>query len=203
MRKQLQRYLAVLGVLLFSAAVGCEGANEATVKGLVTIDAEPLTHGTVAFYAGSKNTGQAATGAIQPDGTFRVQTGQSGKLAPGEYAVTVTASTPSIPNPDGGPPTPGELITPANYASVATSGLRYSIRSGENTIDVVLVTEATEAGEADSPAGDAEGSASKEEEGSAEKSAAESVDKGSAEEAVSSSSTKEAVQEDLEEAAAK
>ncbi len=171
--KQLSaKCLSILGVAILATAVGCEPTNDATMKGVVTLDGKPLTHGTVAFFAGGKNAAQAATGAIQSDGTFSVQVGQSGKLVTGEYVATVTASTPSIPNPDGGPPAPGDLITPTRYAAIATSGLRYNIRAGENVIDVVLVTASPEATTDVSPEGE-DGSAPKADEGSAEKPVAE------------------------------
>ena len=70
-----------------------------------------------------------------------MQIGQSGKLVSGEYAARVTASEPSIPDPEGGPPTPGALITPVRYADIRTSGLRYNIRSGENVLDIALVSD--------------------------------------------------------------
>ena len=143
-------------LLLVFLAIGCGDNREAKVVGRVTIDGEPLTHGTVAFLAGSKTNAPAATGAIQSDGSYCVQTGQSGKLISGEYAARVTASEPSIPDPEGGPPTPGALITPVRYADIRTSGLRYNIRSGENVIDIALVSDGPEADgpEADGPEAD-------------------------------------------------
>ncbi len=125
--------------------VGCDGASEeAAVSGIVTLDGDPLDCGTVVFVAGSQSNVKAATGSIQSDGSYQVQIGQSGKLWVGEYEVKISAREPSTPHPEGGPPIPGVLLTPEHYAKTATSGLRYNIRAGENTIDIALVSDPVE-----------------------------------------------------------
>ena len=130
--------------------LGCENAQEATVAGLVTLDGEPLVRGSVRFIAGSKNESKAGEGGIQPDGTYKVQIGQSGKLYIGEYQVEVASRGPATPHPEGGPPTPGNLITPEHYRDIDTSGLCYNIRPGENTIDIALVSDPVETSVEDS-----------------------------------------------------
>ena len=136
-------FLAFTAVLL-----GCNPSQKAIVTGKVTLNGEPLDHGAVTFVAGSKTKANTAAGNIMSDGTYLVQIGQSGKIISGEYQVSVLARGPSTPHPLGGPPMPGELTTPARYADVATSGLRFRIRPGENTIDIALVSDTPETDEA-------------------------------------------------------
>ena len=141
------------------------------MTGIVTLDGNLLESGSVRFLAGSNNNSKAAEGSIQSDGTYAVQIGQSGKLYVGEYKVEVASRGPIVPHPEGGPPMPGELITPEHYRDLATSGLCYNIRTGENTIDIALIsdpveTPAEEALDSEVPSGD----------GSAEKSTGSSTE---------------------------
>ena len=138
------RYEAVV-LLLVVFLAGCADSQKATVTGKVTLDGKVLDHGSVVFWSGDQEQIKSAAGDITENGTYTVQIGQSGKMYSGEYQVEVSARGPSSPNPYGGPPTPGELITPEHYADTETSGLRYNIRPGNNTIDIVLVTDSQDA----------------------------------------------------------
>lgn len=135
----------LLVALLVIVHSGCGGNGEsAIVTGVVTLDGAPLERGIVTFAGATDSLGAPASGQIQGDGSYQVQIGQSGKVIAGEYVVTVAARAPSIESPNGGPPTPGPLLTPEKYTDANRSGLRYHIRPGRNVIDIALTEEDNE-----------------------------------------------------------
>ncbi|MCC6123336.1 MAG: hypothetical protein IT426_00065 [Pirellulales bacterium] len=117
--------------LLFLALFpGC-GAHESSVTGKVTLDGIPLNSGTAVFYP--RKGGAAAYGSIQPDGSYKIETGASKGLAAGEYAVTVVAATPPEPGFEF-----GKLLTPVRYGKVESSDLKFTIQPGSNIVDLPL-----------------------------------------------------------------
>ena len=134
----------VSAIVTMPAFVGCNNAQDSIVSGRVTMDGKPLDHGRVLFSNAGGAASTPASGSIQSDGSYQVQIGLSGEMVAGEYAVSISSRAPSIPSPEGGPPTPGELLTPAKYASSSTSGLRYQVREGANVIDIALASEPQE-----------------------------------------------------------
>ena len=64
-----------LSALLIGSSPGCGGKSQfpetLPVSGKVTYKGQPVTKGTVTFQS---DTGQPATGEIQPDGTYRLST---------------------------------------------------------------------------------------------------------------------------------
>lgn len=146
-----RRLAAATLVLPLVVLAGCadEGVGNASVTGVVTLDGKPLEQGIVTFAAADDEAGVPASGQIQADGSYHVQIGRSGTVASGEYAVAVSARARSVENPNGGPPTPGPLITPERYAAAKDSGLRYRVRSGDNVIDIALSTVSSDANEGD------------------------------------------------------
>ncbi|HMO84162.1 MAG TPA: carboxypeptidase-like regulatory domain-containing protein [Lacipirellulaceae bacterium] len=128
----LWRSLPAIGVLL----VGCGGGQEAEVRGVVTLDGAPLSGGSVTFVPVERGAGASAN--INAEGSYAALTGSSQGLQPGEYVVTVRASAPPSPDPKGGPPIPGKLLTPKKYGSTQTSDLRATISAGRNTLNLEL-----------------------------------------------------------------
>ncbi|MEM9186684.1 MAG: hypothetical protein AAGB00_09340 [Planctomycetota bacterium] len=128
--------LALGGVLL--ASVGCGGPFDATATGVVTLDGEPITRGTVSFQPQFE--GSLAVARIDDSGGYRARTGREYGLAAGEYVVTVVAREPpaSATGRDGGPPPAGRMITPDWYRSGQTSGLSFTVERGSNTINLEL-----------------------------------------------------------------
>jgi hypothetical protein len=110
--------------------------NEATIHGTVTLDGKLLDRGSVTFVPAAGGPGASAT--IRTDGTFSAQTGRTDGLKPGDYAISVRASAEAIPNPNGGPPKPGKLLTPPKYGSAQTSGFRITVNPGANTVNLDL-----------------------------------------------------------------
>jgi hypothetical protein len=80
-------------------------------------------------------------GQIQSDGTFTVSTGTDVGLDAGEYRLTVVATGP-IPEPTADNPEPlPELLIPARYGSLETSGLTRTITKGANQFEIQLERE--------------------------------------------------------------
>ncbi len=118
------------------AVAGCGRGHGASVSGEVTLDGKPLDTGTVAFHP--LGDGPTAYGGIHPNGTYQLKTGAGTGVPPGEYRVTVVATTAP---PTDGPSVPGQMITPARYGDPAQSGLHRTVERGSNRIDLNLTTE--------------------------------------------------------------
>lgn len=106
------------------------------VHGKVTLDGQPLTAGTVEFLVQAGQKGTGATGFIQKDGTFQMKTfsntGMDGAV-PGEYVVIVRMPEgPEYPNPKE-----YKSLTkiPPKYAEGETSGLKVTIKEGDNELE--------------------------------------------------------------------
>jgi hypothetical protein len=104
------------------------------------MNGQVVPNGTVAFspVAG----GPAAYGRIEESGEYTIRTGREEGLPAGDYQVTVTANEPAktLQNEKGGPPPPGKAITPAWYRTRDTSGLKFTVEPGSNTIDLPLTS---------------------------------------------------------------
>ncbi len=132
--------LVAYGCLLIMPLAGCGSDAESTVYGTVTLDGESLDHGSVTFVPETR-AGRAAAGSIDSDGSYKVQTGQTGGLPAGEYVVKVSSRAPSVPHPQGGPPSPGKLLTPKKYLNSNRSGLTFQVEAGSNEIDLELTSQ--------------------------------------------------------------
>lgn len=124
---------AFIGAIALLAS-GC-GGKPSEVSGTVTLDGVPLKRGTVGF--APVGGGMRASGPIESDGSYSLSTNRDAGLEPGEYTVSVVSREPGPPATSG-PPMPGPYITPQHYASDATSGLKFTVERGSNTIDLEL-----------------------------------------------------------------
>ena len=122
--------LAIAGI----AVIGCS-SQEAQVSGTVTIDDQPLSAGTVAFYP--QGPGAIAFGQIDSNGRYQLNTGSETGLTPGSYAVTVEATELVPPTPTNPEPIP-KLLTPERYRDKASSGLLVEVKTGNNDIPLQL-----------------------------------------------------------------
>lgn len=112
---------------------GCGGKLESSVSGVVTIDGELLHTGRVVFHAVAG--GAMAYGTIDAAGQYRITTGREKGLTAGDYVVTVVATeTPSGPIGESY----GKLISPIQYATKKESGLKFTVQSGANRVDLPL-----------------------------------------------------------------
>jgi hypothetical protein len=119
---------------------GCGGG--AKVSGTVTLDGQVLKAGTVTFHP--TGSGPTGIGTISPDGRYEIAVGTDKSLPPGDYVVTVEATEAAIASaeqPVGTPPrppAPPKRFTPAKYADRGTSDLKFTVKPGENKIDLAL-----------------------------------------------------------------
>ncbi|HMP05657.1 MAG TPA: carboxypeptidase-like regulatory domain-containing protein [Lacipirellulaceae bacterium] len=126
-----------VAVAALSASLGCGGAFDASVSGVVSLDGAPVPRGTVSF--APIDSGPTAYGLIGSDGRYVLHTGREEGLPPGEYRVSVVATEVSPPRgPQGGPPPLGKMLTPLWYRDIATSGLSFTVNRGKNQIDIQL-----------------------------------------------------------------
>jgi hypothetical protein len=117
---------------------GCGGPYDSKVSGKLTLDGSVVPAGTVAFLPLAS--GPPAYGRVDASGNYVIQTGRELGLPSGDYQIAVTATAPSqtTKTADGGPPRPGKPLTPAWYGNKDTSGLKYTVKKGSNTIDLEL-----------------------------------------------------------------
>lgn len=138
--------------VLVTAAVGCAPEpNTATVRGSVTYKGKPLTSGLVLFYTeanANANETPVASAVIQGDGAYVTDLVPKGKV----IAAIDPAPLASIahlfaggPKPKDGPEPLGASAPPKSgvrladkYKRPETSGLKYTIDSRKQTIDIVL-----------------------------------------------------------------
>jgi len=128
--------------LALAYLVGC-GGKPARVSGIVTVDGKPLEQGTVAFSPASG--GMRATGIIQGDGSYEIRTNRESGLDIGEYAVAVSSRELLFHGGPDQPPMPGKYLAPKRYGKTQTSGLRFSVKKGSNSINIELSSEGGEA----------------------------------------------------------
>lgn len=122
---------AILVVVAGSTMVGCsDGRPERVpVSGVVRIDGQPLTSGSVVF---NPEKGRRAVGELDGDGRFKLGTFDTGDgCIPGKFAVTVH-STEDLP---------GNKVrynTPKKYENPATSGLSQTIDGATSDLAIEL-----------------------------------------------------------------
>ena len=127
--------LSVLMIILGVTLAGC-GGDLVSVKGVVTVDGQPLETGNVSFHP--VDGGPVGHGAIQTNGSFRIRTGTENGLAPGKYRATVVATSEAPePTPQNPEPLP-RLLVPARYGKPETSGLEYTVTSSGGRFELEL-----------------------------------------------------------------
>lgn len=109
---------------------GCGSTYDSTISGKVVMNGSPLPKGTVSFHPVAG--GPVATGAIQSDGTFTIQTATKEGLQPGEYKVTVVATDPPPPGDDENP---GTLLTAPEFGRIDSTPLSFTVEAGANDFE--------------------------------------------------------------------
>jgi len=126
--------------ILLAAAAGCSRSDNPQtypVTGKVTYRGQPVTSGMVMLTP--EESGHAATGSLEKDGSFKLTTFQKDDGAvPGKYLVAVQAF------PAEGAGLPGAEFAgkappiPQKYFSPGSSGLTVEIKAGENQLELSL-----------------------------------------------------------------
>ncbi len=127
--------MAVLAALT-ATATGCgkRARDLSPVTGKVTYRGQPLRFGAVSLHPES---GQHATAAIQPDGSFELSTPKEGAGVPvGKCQVRIVCY--ENQNPELPPRQPntrftlGKSLIPKKYTSCQTSGITVEVRPDKN-----------------------------------------------------------------------
>ena len=127
---------AIASLLLSCIAIGCGRSLPSTVDGAVTFNGKAVPRGTIAFSPRDEQ-GTAAYAAIQSDGNYRLRTGQTRGLAPGDYIITIQATELQTREESLTLKMPKSII-PTRYADRRTSGLSAAVAAGANRIDLNL-----------------------------------------------------------------
>lgn len=127
------------------------------MKGKVTFKGKPLVAGTIAIVGNENRIGH---GYINKDGTYEIKDAPVGEVtitvqspSPGRGGMPPPQPPPGVKNP-GIPSMPKEFVpggaeektalprdyepAPAKYGKVETSDLKYTVKSGVQTIDIDL-----------------------------------------------------------------
>jgi hypothetical protein len=124
--------------LLLTLFMGCNSSSqESQVVGSVKLDGDPIGPGTVVF-APVEGGRKPATGSIDADGNYSLNTSREAGLAAGKYAVAVSIREMPQNVKRGDRPPLGKLLIPEKYEQSSTSGLEYQVEPGTNTIDIEL-----------------------------------------------------------------
>ncbi len=142
MNLQKNRWMGSLFLAFACVALGgCGGVYDSTVKGVVTLDGNPVVAGAVAFIPSGG--GSLAYARTDQSGRYKVFTGNEVGMPSGQYGVTVVAreAPKETHSKLGGPPPPGKRITPPWYGSSKSSPLNYNVEPGSNVISLELTSE--------------------------------------------------------------
>jgi hypothetical protein len=127
------------GAAVIIMLAGCNrSSQESQVYGSVTLDGSQIGPGMVVF--APVDGGKPATGSIESNGSFTLNTSREPGLAAGKYkvAVSIRELPENVKRSDQIPP--GKLLIPENYEQSTTSGLEYEVEPGQNSIDIDLTT---------------------------------------------------------------
>jgi hypothetical protein len=112
---------------------------ESQVSGKVSLDGQGIGPGSIVFVPESGAQSNPAVGAIQINGNYFLKTSRDIGLSPGNYKVSVTVlDQPTNIKPGERSMIEAKLKTPEKYVSADTSGLKYEVKSGSNTVNIEL-----------------------------------------------------------------
>ncbi len=143
-RRVTHQALCTLLFLVVLLGSGCGSPLSSTVTGKITLDGNPLPvgdriAGTVTFYP--VTSGPNAYADLKSDGSYRLQTGGTSGLIPGEYQVGVRVVEVEPPPPGGYKDAPGQrLLHLARYEDPDLSGLRCTVAKGDQEFNVSLTS---------------------------------------------------------------
>lgn len=150
--------VATLVSVLLVFIAGCLGGESGPplpetvpVKGVISMDGEPLTNAQILFHPVGTTTGPGSHGGSDENGNFELKTGSGTSVvegaAPGEYKVTVSRMV----GPDGNPITRdpekppamqmGRESLPIQYTGVDRTPLKVTIPEGGGEVKLEVKTE--------------------------------------------------------------
>ncbi len=134
-----RKSLWLLGTLLLGGAFGCGSGVSSRVpvapaKGQITYDGKPIANALVIFHPLNPDKDAPKPRAkVESDGSFVVETYDSKDGAPvGDYAVTIEWW---LTSGKGDEPPTNRL--PGRFARTASSGVKVTIRDGDNEIPAI------------------------------------------------------------------
>jgi len=132
-------------LLLSLTLLGCGRGHElptAPVTGKILVDGRPVAKGQVIF---APEGGRAATGILQPDGTFTLSTYRPNDGAVlGKHTVTVISAEP-VEGAAEGIDAEMRWLVPRRYSDPGTSGLTFEVTpGGPNRAVLELTTRPTQ-----------------------------------------------------------
>ena len=144
---------------------GVETIDTESVEGIVTLDGKPVEGATVTFVPVTQGQGVSAVGKTDAEGKVKLtavgagagKTGEAGAgTVEGEYYVGVIkteaeeqlteeeAEEQGVELPEqAGPPSEGKItyVVPKKYGDPKTSGIRVTVKKGENTVEIPLTSQ--------------------------------------------------------------
>ena len=144
---------AVTSVLFLGLISGCSDSGFESVKGVVTLDGDPVADATVGFLPKDGKVGRPAFGVTKSDGTYELSTLTAGDGAvAADYHVTITAVdiiqsekakklAEKFGSLAGDMPQPKPKETwrvPKTYSEAESSNLEFTVEDGRNTADWTL-----------------------------------------------------------------
>ncbi len=126
--------------LLAACLAGCGGSEfGASVKGVVTLDGNPVTPGLVTF-APEDPAAVPAVSDLDSNGNYMLTTNKKPGLAPGKYRVAIQAFRPPNLAPGERTTKPSERLVPDKYFDVNTSSLEFTVAPGANEHNIELTS---------------------------------------------------------------
>jgi hypothetical protein len=139
---------AVLLVSAGSCSRGPDYGPTGTVRGSLQYKGQSLAAGTAVVFR-DLTAGYTCMGLTNPDGTFRLDSWNQGNLPIGRYDAMIRPPEPVDPDtldPDDLINNPGLMEStrlkydfPQKYSQLATSGLSFEVKEGENEYPIELV----------------------------------------------------------------
>ena len=159
--------LATCAVTSIGCSSGKTTIDTEYVEGLVTLDGEPVAGATVTFQPVDQEQGVSATGKTDANGVYKLTAVPTGELAAepgagtlaGEYYVGVVKTSFPMMEDDEGEEEEGTtggvteevadasesdsitFIVPQKYNNPRESGLKKTVKAGENEIPIELTSE--------------------------------------------------------------
>jgi predicted small lipoprotein YifL len=130
-----QIIVSALMLVLCLSGCGAKGPKLFPVSGRVTFQSKPVSAGKVRF--SNPPAGVDILADLQPDGAYHVRMANSNGLPEGNYGVAVVPPSVDVPVGAPAPPPATECRDiPARYRNPETSGLTWTVKSGNSEFNI-------------------------------------------------------------------